>query len=277
MAGDWIPYLKDLPEKLEVLALSRRTGRSVAEVVLALLRLWSWADAQTIDGHLPRDVDVTLLSRCIRDTDETFFTELACVGWLVETEAGLFLPNFDYWMGRSAKSRLQAAKRQRRNRTKSPPVTKPSRAKRDKSVTTGQNRTEENTPTPFSPFPTLDNDTFRAAWARWMTFRAEIKKPLTPTSEAAALKKLAKYTTSVAVKAVEESIANGWRGLFPDRIAETEPTDPQPAHPVPPVPKLKPFGRSLFDAAAKAPGVNADERGGPETTKPPTTETRGEI
>lgn len=60
---------------------------------------------------------------------------------------------------------------------------------------------------------TLPEGLNRAAWDRWREFRAAIRKPIRPASEAAAMAALAKFGADQAV-VVEQSIAAGWQGLF---------------------------------------------------------------
>jgi hypothetical protein len=51
------------------------------------------------------------------------------------------------------------------------------------------------------------------AWERWKQYRTEIRKPLKPASIEAAQKQLAAYG-GAQMQVVEQSIANGWQGLF---------------------------------------------------------------
>ena len=51
------------------------------------------------------------------------------------------------------------------------------------------------------------------AWEAWTGYRTSIRKPLRPASHQAAMKSLAKYGPSQRA-VVEQSIANGWTGLF---------------------------------------------------------------
>ena len=67
--------------------------------------------------------------------------------------------------------------------------------------------------------PTFDPSSIEGldapAWSRWTAYRAEIKKPLRPASLDAAARQLAKFGDSATQAAVvEQSIANGWQGLF---------------------------------------------------------------
>lgn len=52
------------------------------------------------------------------------------------------------------------------------------------------------------------------AWKRWVDYRKQIKKPIRPVSVNAAQKELAKFGSQQA-DVIEQSIANGWQGLFP--------------------------------------------------------------
>jgi len=52
-----------------------------------------------------------------------------------------------------------------------------------------------------------------AAWKRWVDYRAEIRKPLKPASHQAAMTALARYGVQQGA-VVDQSISNGWQGLF---------------------------------------------------------------
>jgi hypothetical protein len=68
---------------------------------------------------------------------------------------------------------------------------------------------EKTPPAPSEIVEGLD----QAVWDRWMAYRNSIKKPLKGDSIPAAQRKLAAYGTQQAA-VVEQSIANGWRGMF---------------------------------------------------------------
>lgn len=51
------------------------------------------------------------------------------------------------------------------------------------------------------------------AFQRWVAYRDEIRKGLKPSSLAAAAQELAKFGADQAA-VVQQSIANGWQGLF---------------------------------------------------------------
>lgn len=62
--------------------------------------------------------------------------------------------------------------------------------------------------------PSLDTDAFRAAFVEWRAYRREIRKPVTPSSENRIFSKLEKMGHDHAIASINQSIANGWTGLF---------------------------------------------------------------
>ena len=69
---------------------------------------------------------------------------------------------------------------------------------------------KENTPLP----PELDTPEFQKTWKEWIQFRIELKKKLTPSTMKSQLKKLAKLPVATAAAMLEQSIQNGWQGIF---------------------------------------------------------------
>jgi hypothetical protein len=62
------------------------------------------------------------------------------------------------------------------------------------------------------------------AWHRWDQYRKQIRKPIQPVSTPAAQRKLAAFGLDQAA-VVEQSIANGWQGLFPLRDQHRRPRE----------------------------------------------------
>jgi len=57
---------------------------------------------------------------------------------------------------------------------------------------------------------------------KWIQYRAEIKKPLKQTTINNLLKDFESYSDSCVTFVVNNSISNGWQGLFWDRYVETK-------------------------------------------------------
>ncbi len=64
----------------------------------------------------------------------------------------------------------------------------------------------------------LDSPEFRAVWETWEKERASQRKKLTPRAIAGQFKKLIPLGIPAAIACIEESIANGWQGLFPEKF-----------------------------------------------------------
>lgn len=64
-----------------------------------------------------------------------------------------------------------------------------------------------------APIAGLDSE----SWSRWVAYRRESGKPLKPTSIPAAQRKLAAFG-AIQPAVVEESIANGYQGLFAPKL-----------------------------------------------------------
>ena len=74
---------------------------------------------------------------------------------------------------------------------------------------------------PVITFPAeLDSAGFREVWDRWKRDRRERRlRKYTTDGEATQLKKLAPLGAVQAIACIEQSIANGWQGLFPEKFA----------------------------------------------------------
>jgi len=74
----------------------------------------------------------------------------------------------------------------------------------------------------------LDTATFRQAWGEWQQYLCEKKKKLTSSTAKKQLKKLAQHGADVAAAMIEQSIEQGWQGLFElKQSALTKPPPPE--------------------------------------------------
>lgn len=86
--------------------------------------------------------------------------------------------------------------------------------------TTGKRKVSETARPPDDPVEGLDTQ----AWERWLDYRKQIRKPLKPVSIPAAQRELAAFGSNQAA-VVQQSIAQGWQGLFALKTA-TRPAQP---------------------------------------------------
>ena len=116
MAGDWIKVQQSTPDKPEVFRLAAELKIAPEHVVGCLVRLWVWADQQSIDGNALSVTNVTL-DRIACNAG--FAQALTNVGWLVVNSDGTCtLPNFERHNGDSAKKRATTQKRVKNHRDK---------------------------------------------------------------------------------------------------------------------------------------------------------------
>lgn len=139
MAGDWIKLETTTPDKPEVVAMADKLNLDQDAVVGKLVRLWIWADANSLDGHALSVTDPFLdrLTYC-----PGFAAALRRVGWLSGRDGRLTIPNFDRHNGKPAKSRALGKTRKARSRNcHAASVTETGPEKRREE---GKNREREN-------------------------------------------------------------------------------------------------------------------------------------
>jgi hypothetical protein len=76
-------------------------------------------------------------------------------------------------------------------------------------------------------FPaSLQTSRFRQAWSDYVDYRkASRLKPLQHASIKAQLLKLSEMGHDTAIEAINDSIANGWQGIFPPKKNNSQPMD----------------------------------------------------
>ncbi|MES9826546.1 MAG: hypothetical protein ABW127_19165 [Candidatus Thiodiazotropha endolucinida] len=114
MAGDWVKFQIDTFEKPEVIKIADDLGIPEEHAAGCLLKVWCWFDRQSRDGHV-LSVTEKYIDRLTRVTD--FAQVMQKVGWLILSDDGLTIPNFDRHNGTSAKTRVLAAERKRKERS----------------------------------------------------------------------------------------------------------------------------------------------------------------
>lgn len=82
--------------------------------------------------------------------------------------------------------------------------------------------------TKFDPMSAKPGNVDAQVWADWCQHRKEIRKPLTATTCAQQAKKLAGHQAPNQV--LETSIANGWSGIFPDKVLNSTAKAPSSRH-----------------------------------------------
>ncbi len=229
----WIKFETTTSDKPEVWAMAEMLKIDPDAVVGKLLRVWAWFDEQTENGNAP-SVTKVLLDRNVGVTG--FVTAMLQVGWMIEDENGIRVPNFDRHNGDTAKKRAMTAKRVAENRASNAAVTKMKQECNAESVTSALPRKEKireekkiNTKPPKSPkgdsgkvpsdlsgvvFPKeLDNPLMREAVRKWVIYRKERKPAVTLVGLEQTLAMLARMPADVAIASIYRTIAKNWQGM----------------------------------------------------------------
>lgn len=158
MAGDWIKMRSDLftHPKVVLMASALKADKSPAlkadrlRTVGGLMSVWCLFDAHSIDGRLA--------GYSFEAIDEHvgvagFARAMAGIEWLMTTDEGLVLPDFDTHNGQSAKRRAQDADRKREDRKMSGSKADKMRTREEKSREEKKEQDQEQMP-PTASAPT---------------------------------------------------------------------------------------------------------------------------
>jgi len=204
MAGDWIKVRTRLLEDPAVFRMSDLLGLSVEAVGGHLLRVWSWATDQVIDGNAP-GVTRTHLDRiaCVTGMGSA----LESVGWITFTDTGATFPNWERHLAQGAKARALTALRVQKSRNGAS-VTEalPEKRREEKILNTPHTPkvVEVGEPPPttdkkppklipdFSPnflafwnaYPTVRRQEKQKCWKRWESDMLDREKPFSLLMEA---------------------------------------------------------------------------------------------
>ncbi len=117
MAGDWIKIEHTTPDKPEVIAIASDLAIDQDAALGKLVRLWIWADQQTLNGNASVTRAALPASFIDRITCARGFAEAAAnVGWLVQVDGGFALPRFDRHNSQTAKQRALTYRRVKNTR-----------------------------------------------------------------------------------------------------------------------------------------------------------------
>lgn len=114
MADFWIKIEKGTPDKPELLEMASILNIDDPDTVMGkLVRVWSWFDSNSENGHAPSVTNVLI----DRMTGVTGFTDaLVAVGWMQKIDGGYYMSNFERHIGKGAKKRASDAERKRKSR-----------------------------------------------------------------------------------------------------------------------------------------------------------------
>ncbi|HCB9099567.1 TPA: DNA replication domain protein [Klebsiella pneumoniae] len=223
MASSWIKVEVITPDKPEIFQIAEILNIDPDAVLGKLVRIWAWADQQTVDGNAG-SVTKGVLDRIAFITG--FADALIAVGWLAYDGNKLILPNFERHNGESSKKRALTNRRvaaHRKNETQKVTLTALQKAlpeeeeEEEVKDKIPPNPPRGREPKKSYPYPEQLN---AEAWDEWKAYRSEMRfKAYAPTerSEGAAITELinlsgGNHTRQMQI--VKQSMAKGWQGLF---------------------------------------------------------------
>jgi hypothetical protein len=114
MSTPWIKIEHTTPDKPEVIRMAAILKLDQDAVVGKLLRVWIWADANTVPGERVPATEMFLdrHTQC-----KKFAAAMREVGWLAGTDGALQFPAFEAHNGNSAKARAVTARRVEKHRS----------------------------------------------------------------------------------------------------------------------------------------------------------------
>lgn len=225
MASSWIKVEVITPDKPEIFQIAEILNIDPDAVLGKLVRIWAWADQQTIDGNAG-SVTRGVLDRISFITG--FADALIAVGWLACEDGKMFLPNFDRHNGESSKKRALTNRRvaeHRKRDTQNVTLAALQKALPEEEEEEEEDIKDKTPPNPPRgrrekkpyPYPPQLNVT---AWEEWKAYRRENRfNAYQPTerSEGAAITNLLNLSggdPQTQMLIVQQSMSNGWKGLF---------------------------------------------------------------
>lgn len=115
MSIPWIKIETTTPDKPEVSIIAQSTRLDPDAVVGKLLRIWCWADSNSIDGEAIQVTD-SFIDRMARH--KGFTTAMRSAGWVTGESGNITFPGFSRHNGATAKARASTTKRVSRSRTR---------------------------------------------------------------------------------------------------------------------------------------------------------------
>lgn len=164
----------DLHDDPSVIGIVARTGLTDDCVVGKLLRIWGWAQGQTVSGQVP-NVTAEWINRKVHHNG--FAEAMSAEGWLILRTGVIDIPKFERWLSKGAKARLLDAQRKKllRGLSGSEPDNCPENVRPTGQKRTGQKREGEVSPSTTPPKPPPADSLFEQFWAVFPAYRKQKK------------------------------------------------------------------------------------------------------
>lgn len=240
MASNWIKLEVITPDKPEIFRIAEILNIDPDAALGKVIRFWAWADQQMIDGNAECNARGVTKSAIDRITFMAGFADaLIQVGWLVESDGVLSLPNFERHNGKSSKKRAVTNERVTKIRELKRKGNAASVTQTDQKALPEEEEEEDiNTDLPLNPprqkraskqfepeAIALPDWLPETLWNEWVQFRQALRKPIrTEQGANGAIRELEKFRQQgfTPEQVIRHSIANEYQGLFAPKSVRPE-------------------------------------------------------
>mgnify|MGYP006921298907 CR=1 FL=1 len=233
----WIRMRTGLPDDPAVIRMAAALKIEDDAVVGKLHRLWAWATTNLADGNAAGVTDawVDRYVKC-----DGFARMLCAEGWLRISADGLSFPNWERYLSEGSKQRALTARRVASHRDgDTDSVTEEKRECNAASVTgsisistsiskssSGTEKSAKSQNGKLSvdeaavhPLPMTWPEDLRAAFVAFIRNQYALRKPRTAHAIDLLIANVEKIPNGLRVDAVNQSIANGYQGIFPPKAS----------------------------------------------------------
>jgi hypothetical protein len=228
MAADWVKVEHVTPDKPEIDQIARMLNLDHDCVFGKCVRLWIWADQQSLDGNA-LSVTESFLDRVVFCPG--FANALRKVGWLTGREGHLSVPNFTRHNGQTAKNRAQTNARVKRNRNaRSVTEALPEKRREEKSKKKTRQK-KEGVNFDLLKYPDrLPRSEVEPILQEWVAYRSEKGDRIkTNLSLQAILNKFSSLGVESLREATQSSIASEYKGIFEPKGGRSSGSHSNPA------------------------------------------------
>lgn len=218
MAGDWIKVRTALPKDGRIRIAAKKLQKTNAignastnaycvTVFGALVTLWSFADGQSDESGVLVGYDFSDINDMVGIDG---FCEALPSDWITESDGWVKLTDYQQHNGKNAKVRAQTAKRVANAKANAKTVSKVTQEPLPDALPREEKRREEVKEGAYA----LNAD----AWNGWIEYRKKRKLAAYTTDKVK--NKLCQLSPSKQSECVNDSIAQNYNGIFPDKFKD---------------------------------------------------------
>lgn len=226
VAGDWIKMQRNLLTCPKVVRIMSALNADRFRTIGGIFSAWCLFDEHTEDG---------ILSGYSAKVFDDFIgfpglcQAMVEVGWIQVTPQALIAVNFTEHNGKTARRRAQENVRKRSARNAPHKRTREEKRREDidsaNAESLGETAVSQNEPSKAEDIPIPENlatESFLNTWAEWLKYRRGRNLSCKAAWAQKQLAMLATHGPEIATKALEQSMTQGYQGVFPERVGKKQ-------------------------------------------------------